>query len=62
METKLRDCAVCGRPIYAKKYQDKKVRTCQPSCARALADREHPDLQASPETRLDRKTRLLGAN
>jgi len=60
--SKLCDCAICGAPVYDRKYQMKDARTCGPSCARKLADQEHPDLQPSPETRLERKARLLGIN
>ena len=42
--TKLRDCEVCGDPVFAKKYQSDAVRVCSPGCAQRLAVKEHPDL------------------
>ena len=41
---KLRDCEVCGEPVFAKKYQSDAVRVCSPGCAQRLAVKEHPDL------------------
>ena len=42
---KLRDCAICARPVMAKPYQADSARTCSPVCAHTLAMREHPDLE-----------------
>lgn len=42
--TKLRDCAICGKPVMAKQYQADSARTCSPVCAHTLAAREHPDI------------------
>jgi hypothetical protein len=41
---KLRDCQVCGNPVFAKKYQKDSCRVCSPACAHRLAVKEHPDL------------------
>ena len=40
----LRDCAVCGAPIAARPHQDDSARACQPACAKALAMKEHPEI------------------
>ena len=48
--TKLRDCAVCTQPVFARPYQAMSARTCSPVCAHMLATREHPEM----ESRLDR--------
>jgi hypothetical protein len=53
VSTKLRDCAVCKNPVLDRPYQDKKARTCQPSCARALAHKEHPELHSSKLRRME---------
>lgn len=45
----LRDCFVCGAPIYARPYQKDTVRTCSPKCAKELAHAEHPDLKDAAE-------------
>ena len=42
---KLRDCAICGKPVMPKQYQADSARTCSPVCAHTLAMREHPDLE-----------------
>ncbi len=42
----LRDCAVCGAPIPARPNQADSVRACGPGCAKALAMREHPEINA----------------
>jgi hypothetical protein len=52
--TKLRDCIVCGKPVMSKPYQADSARTCSPTCAHALAAREHPDIERVP----DRNDRL----
>lgn len=44
--TKLCDCAVCGDPIYRRRYQADSARACTPPCARILAVREHPDIES----------------
>ena len=36
-------CAVCGRPVPARPYQAHTARACSPTCAKALAAREHPE-------------------
>ena len=41
---KLRDCAVCTKPVMAKPYQANSARTCSPVCAHALATKENPEL------------------
>jgi len=46
-ETKLCDCAVCGNPVPVRAHQAPSARACSPGCAKALAVREHPDLQQS---------------
>jgi hypothetical protein len=37
------NCAVCGQPVSVKQHQADTARTCGPSCAKALAMKEHPD-------------------
>jgi hypothetical protein len=54
MSTKLRDCAVCGKPVMPKQHQADTARTCSPMCAHTLASREHPDIERVP----DRNDRL----
>lgn len=46
---KLRDCAVCGKPVFARPYQANFVRACSPVCAHTLAAREHPELEPVPD-------------
>ena len=41
---KLCDCAVCGDPVWQRRYQDDTARTCSPKCARDLAYAEDPGL------------------
>jgi len=41
---RLRDCAICGKPVLRRPYQSSAARACSPGCARALAVQEHPDL------------------
>jgi hypothetical protein len=40
----LRDCAVCGDPVYDRPHQDPSARACGPACAKRLAVQEHPEL------------------
>ena len=45
---RIRDCAVCGKPVIARPLQANSARACSPGCARMLAMREHPDLRLHP--------------
>ena len=45
----LRDCFVCGEPIYAREYQRDNARACSPKCAKELAHIEHPELKDAAE-------------
>jgi len=40
----LRDCAVCGGPVFARQHQADSARACKPICAKTLAVKEHPDI------------------
>jgi hypothetical protein len=43
-QRRLRDCAVCGAPVFARQHQSDSARTCKPICAKTLAVQEHPDI------------------
>jgi hypothetical protein len=60
LQRKLRDCAMCGEPVIARPYQSDEARTCTPVCAKELALKEHPDIDAKRNTRLLKLARIAG--
>jgi endogenous inhibitor of DNA gyrase (YacG/DUF329 family) len=44
--TVIRNCGECGKPVEAKAHQSDEARACSPRCARAIAYKEHPDLDS----------------
>ncbi len=44
--TKLRDCEVCREPVPRRRDQADTARTCSPACAKALAVKEHPEIES----------------